>query len=151
MSELFTEGALLGKIIYNFCAICLAGWLTWAGVDVEVFSVFSVLLMFDYVTGVGKAHRLGHSITSNKMKYGVISKISLIIIPLTLAIAAKGVKMDAENILFVSMNILILSEVYSIIGNTYSIRTKEELPEYDVLASLGRKIRNALIRMEGDK
>jgi len=144
------ESIVMGKLIYNFCVVCLAGWLTWAGLDVEVFSVFAVLLIFDYVTGVGKAKRLGHAITSNKMKYGVVSKLSLLIIPLTLGLAAKGMKMEAENVLYVGMNILILSEVYSIIGNTYSIRTKEELPEYDVLASFGKKIRNRLIKMEAD-
>lgn len=144
-----TEGFATAKALYNFCVICLAGFLTWIGLDTQVFSIFAILLLIDYITGVGKAQRLGHAITSNRMKYGVVSKMSLIVIPLTLAIAAKGMKVDAENILFTGMNILIISEAYSIVGNIYSIRTKEELPEYDVLAALGKKIRDTLIKMSG--
>lgn len=146
-----TEGFATLKLIYNMIAVMIASIFTWLGLDGEVFMVFAVMLAFDYVSGVGKAHRLGHSITSQKMKYGVISKFSLLLIPLAFALAAKGVKIDGEDVFYVGMNILIISELYSIIGNVYAIKTKEELPEYDAVASLGRKIRTILIRLDGGK
>ena len=80
------------------------------------------------------------------MKYGIISKFSLLLIPLVLAIAAKAVSADFSYVLIVGINILVLSEVYSIVGNIYSVRTKEELPEYDAVAMIGKKIRAMLIR-----
>lgn len=146
-----TESFVTMKTVYNVCVVCFAGLFTWLGLDVEVFIVFAFLLILDYLSGLGKARVLGHQITSNKMKYGIVSKLSLIIIPLTLALAAKGVKIDATNVLYVGMNILILSELYSIIGNIYALRTKEELPEYDAVAALGKRIRTWLIKMDGSK
>lgn len=136
------------KIFFNGALVAAAGVLTAIGVDTEVFAALGWLLFFDYVTGVSKAKALGHCISSNKMKYGVVSKFSLMLIPIVLAIAAKGVDANAKSVLYVGMNILILSEVYSIIGNIYSIRTKQELPEWDAVAAIGHKIRNTL---SGDK
>lgn len=137
------------KLVYNLFIVFAASILTFLGLNAETFFLFSLLLLFDFITGIGKARALGHNITSDKMKYGIISKMSLVIIPLVLGIAAKAMQMPSENILFIGMNILILSEAYSIIGNVYAIRTKDELPEYDALALLGKKIRSMLIKMSG--
>lgn len=144
------EGYVATKVVFNAALVAFAGLLTALGVDTEVFNALGWLLFFDYVTGVMKAKSLGHCITSNKMKYGVVSKFSLLLIPIVLAIAAQGVNADAKSVLYVGMNIMILSEVYSIIGNIYSIRTKEELPEWDVVAMLGHKIRGYLVKLSDD-
>ena len=137
------------KLLYNLFIVFTASILTFLGLNAETFFLFSLLLFFDFITGIGKARALGQNITSDKMKYGIISKMSLVVIPLVLGIAAKAMQMPSGNILFIGMNILILSEAYSIIGNVYAIRTKDELPEYDALALLGKKIRTMLIRMSG--
>ena len=84
------------------------------------------------------------------MKYGLISKLSLIIVPLVVAMGAKALGADSHYVLTSGMYILILSEVYSIIGNVYSARTKEEFPEYDALAMIGKQIRNLLIKNSGE-
>ena len=137
------------KIIWNFLVVLLSGMLAYLEISQEPFTLFALLLMIDYITGLAKAKTLQVSITSNKMKYGLISKLSLLIIPLVLAIGAKAIGADYHYVLLSGMYILIFSEVYSIIGNIYSIRTKEELPEYDAVAMLGRQIRNILIRNSG--
>ena len=124
--------------------------LAYLEISQEPFALFAILLMIDYVTGLVKAQALNISITSNKMKYGIISKLSLLFIPIVLAIAAKAVGVDSHYILMSGINILIISEVYSIIGNIYSTRTKEELPEYDAVAMIGKKIRNFLISKSGE-
>lgn len=143
--ESFTAGAY-AKTIFNFFTICLGGVLTYLGLNGESFLLFSILLFIDYITGIAKAYRIGQTITSNRMKYGMLSKLSLLIIPLVLAIGAKAVGADFTTVLMVGINILVLSEVYSIIGNIYSIRTKDELPEYDVVAMIGKRIRNVLLK-----
>lgn len=145
-----TTAAISVKVYFNMAMMSFAIFLSYFNIEAEVFCTFAILLGIDYITGVWKAKALGHSITSNKMKYGLISKFSLILIPLVLALAAKGLQMEAHDILLVGMNILILSETYSIIGNIYSIRTKQELPEYDAVAMIGKKIRTVLIKLQGD-
>jgi len=144
-----SEAYTTWMIIYNTLLAGFAMFLTYLGLNKEAFTLFAALLFIDYLTGVGKAGVLGQSITSNKMKYGIASKMVLLFIPIVLAIGAKIIKHDAEDILFVGINILVLSEVYSIIGNIYSMRTKEELPEIDAVAAIGKFIRDKLIALSG--
>ena len=138
------------KIIWNSFVVLFSGILAYLEISQEPFTLFALLLIIDYITGLAKAKTLGHSITSNKMKYGLISKLSLIIVPLVVAMGAKALGADSHYVLTSGMYILILSEVYSIIGNIYSARTKEEFPEYDALAMIGKQIRNILIKQSGD-
>ena len=139
------------KIVWNFFIVLFSGVLSYLEISQEPFTLFAILLIIDYLTGIMKAKVLCIAITSNKMKYGVISKLSLLLIPITIAIGAKAVGADSHHILLAGMYILIFSEVYSIIGNIYSIRTKEELPEYDAVSVIGKKIRTFLILKSGDK
>ena len=133
------------KIIWNSFVVLFSGILAYLEISQEPFTLFALLLIIDYITGLAKAKTLGHSITSNKMKYGLISKLSLIIVPLVVAMGAKALGADSHYVLTSGMYILILSEVYSIIGNIYSTRTKQEFPEYDALATIGKYIRNFLM------
>lgn len=139
------------KIIYNFFVFIISGLLAYLNMDKEVITLFSVLLVIDYLTGLQKAKILGHSITSNKMKYGLISKLLLLLIPIVLAIGGKAVGADFHYVVLASMNILIISEVYSIIGNIYASSTKQEFPEWDAVAMIGKRIRVFLIRLSGEK
>jgi phage-related holin len=138
------------KIVWNTFVVLFSGALAYLQISQEPFTLFAILLIIDYITGLWKAKTLGISITSNKMKYGLISKLSLLIIPIVLAIGAKATGADYHYVLLSGMYILILSEVYSIIGNIYSIRTREELPEYDAVAMIGKRIRNILIKNSGE-
>lgn len=133
-------------VVFNMLTLFIGSLMTYLGINGESFFLFAVLLFIDYITGITKARCMSAAITSNRMKYGIISKLSLLLIPLILAIGAKAVNADFSTVLLVGINILVLSEVYSIIGNIYTIRTREELPEYDVVAILGKRIRNILIR-----
>lgn len=121
--------------------------LVYAGIDREIFSILAALLLIDFVTGTWKAHTLGRRVRSNRMKYGVISKLSLLIIPIAIGLGVRAIGQDAEMMILVAMNILILSEVYSIIGNIYVVRTGIELPEYDALTAIAKSIRR---RLEGE-
>ncbi len=139
------------KIIYNFFVFIVSGLLAYLNMDKEIIALFSILLIIDYLTGLQKARILGHSITSNKMKYGLISKLLLLLIPIVLAIGGKAVGADFYYVVLASMNILIISEVYSIIGNIYAAKAKEEFPEWDAVAMIGKKIRVFLIKLSGEK
>lgn len=130
---------------YFLAAISAFSWvLTYSGIDTEVFAIFTVLLAIDYLTGIAKAYRTGETISSAKAKYGVISKFTLILIPLVVGLCAKAIGADAKVLFVWGMNLLILSETYSIISNVYMINKGKELPEWDVIAVLGRRIRTVL-------
>jgi len=151
-SEQYTAAATTIKSILLGFYIVIASYINSLGLgDSPIFISFSILLLIDYFTGLLKAYALGESITSNKMKYGIVSKLIIIILPFIFKIAAKGAGSDVENLMDTMLLILMLSEVYSIIANMYSIKTGKELPEFDVISILGKKIRDYLLRLSGDK
>ena len=132
---------LLAKLIFTTVASAISWILVYTGIDTEVFSIFAALIVTDFATGIAKARTLGERVSSNKAKYGVISKFSLLLIPVVLAAGAKAIGQDASHLFFWGVNLLIISEVYSVIGNIYTVRTGIELPEWDVISLLGRRIR----------
>ena len=142
------ETAITAKVIFATLMSTLSALLTYTGIDTEVFGIFSAMIVVDFVTGIGKARQLGQSITSNKAKYGVLSKFSLVLLPIVMAAGAKAIGQDAGTLFVWGMNLLIVSEVYSVIGNIYALRTGIELPEWDVISLLGKRIRE---RFEGKR
>lgn len=133
------------KMFWNISIAFMATVLVWAGVNQESYLIFLVLLMLDYITGLVKAFYLGQHITSRRSKYGIASKLSLLIVPIVIGLGGKAVGAEFDAIIFWSMNVMILSEVYSVIGNIYSIRSGQEMPEFDALQSIGKRIRNAMM------
>lgn len=136
------ENSITFKILFLSAASFIAGGLTYIGIDKEAFSIFTALVVVDFFTGIMKAWYVGEKISSNKAKYGVFSKISLLIIPITIAASAKAIGEDASTFFVWVFNLLIISEAYSILGNVYSIRNKKELPEWDVISLIGKRIRD---------
>ena len=146
---MITEGSII-KVTFNIFTVCSASFLVYLGIDTEAYFIYSVLLIIDLFTGWAKAGRLGIARTSIRMKYGILTKLMLLLMPIVLALGAKAVGVEFKTILDVCMTILVLSEVYSIIGNMYAIKSGDELPEYDAIAMIGGKLRNVLIKL-GEK
>lgn len=134
-----------------FLAGVIATVLNYVGLKEEVYFIYCLLLIIDYVTGVGRAYRLGISITSKEMRIGMISKMSLLAVPIILGLGFKVVGADGARALEVGMIILSLSEVYSSISNIHAIKTTKDLPEFDALASLARWLKSKILLYEDGK
>jgi len=134
------------KVCINIIIAIISYAFAYAGLSAEQMAAFAVLIAIDYITGIIKAHYIGESITSNRMKYGAISKLSLLIVPIVLGIGSKSTGIDFGIAIGMFINILIVSEVYSSISNVYAITKGKELPEYDVLAIVARNLREYLIK-----
>ena len=81
---------------------------------------------------------------SNAMANGVIAKLVLILVPVALAFLAQGVDLNISPIVKSALTVIMLSETYSIMGNIYSIKTKEDVPEFDAINVILRKIKQLL-------
>lgn len=137
--------------IVNFISVFLnsslmgISWLLYyTGMPIEPAVILASLMAIDFFAGIGKSISLGIPITSHRVKVGVLSKMSVLFIPLVVAITAKGLGADFEWLVGWSISIFILSEAYSIIANVYSIKTLKDAPEWDVMSILLRKIRSLI-------
>lgn len=125
-----------------------AAWvLMYTGLPAEPSAILVVLMTIDFFTGIARARRLGHPITSWRIKTGVVSKCSVFFIPLVIALAAKGLGTDFIWLVEWTVRFVILSEAYSIIANSYTVKTGIAVPEWDATAAILRRLRAMLDNM----
>ena len=144
------ETTTIIKAIWNFLAFLFSTLLIYLDLKIDSILCLTALLAIDYATGIMKARRIGESVTSNKMKYGVASKLILLLIPITVAFGAKGVGIDLTNLVFVSIWLLLFSEMYSILGNIVCYTKGVYLPEIDAPSIIAKQIRSYLLKQSGE-
>lgn len=127
--------------VYNAVAAALAWAMLYTGFPAEPAVLLAVLMVLDFASGLGRAYALQEDITSRKMKAGAFGKVALLCLPLVVALAAKGLGQDWQWLLSYVINLMILAELYSFTANVYAMRTKNDLPEFDVLALFARKVK----------
>lgn len=137
---------IIYKVFFTSIMAYIAYVLTYVNLNAEVYSIFAILMIIDILTGLMKSIILERKITPGRLTNGLISKMSILILPIVLAMGAKAVGEDATRFVVWGMNLLILSEVYSVMGNVYTIRTKEFLPEWDAIALIAKGIREFVHR-----
>ncbi len=132
------------RYVANAILVGVAWFLTYVSFPVEPALILAALMALDFFSGLGRAHALKEQITSRRMKNGITSKLLLLIIPLVMALTAKGLGVDFSWLVEWSISVLILSEAYSIVANIYTVRTGVSAPEWDVISLILGKIRNAI-------
>ena len=115
--------------------------LIYLGLSEEMFTIFTILIFIDFFTGIWAAANTGEKVTSKRASSGVLSKFSLLIVPIIIALPAKALGEDASVLFNWGLGLLIASEAYSAISNIVIIRTGKPLPEWDALSLLARAIR----------
>lgn len=129
---------------FNFLLWAVAGAVTYSGLSTEPLERLLILIIIDTFFGSIKSILVGKNFTTHRLTRGVIGKIGLITIPFVFALAAQSVGADATAISLYAINIIILAEAYSIIANIYTIRTKKDLPEWEVTSIFLHKIQSLI-------
>lgn len=105
---------------------------TW--VNREVFTILSILMMLDMVTGVAKTIVLWWKPTSERFIIGLISKCLLLLVPMVIGLIAKGAfQIDITMFVRWVLWALVLAEWYSVLQNIVSTVQKKEIKEYDAM------------------
>lgn len=123
----------------------------YTGLDAIAIECLTILVLIDIVTGISKTICIGKKPTSTRLANGIFSKLILLLIPVCVAIAVKGLGLDFSSLIDTTLIVLILSELYSIIANIYTIRTKKQVEEFDAISIILRVIRTKVNRFLGDK
>lgn len=121
----------------------LAGFV---GISYDVYTAFSALLLIDVITGIIASAKIDgvRSITSKRLSFGLVSKLLLLMIPISIALAGKSIGSDLEELVDSSFFILTASELYSVIGNIYAVKIGERVPEFDAVSVILGNIRRVL-------
>lgn len=130
-------------IIVNY----IGKFFTYIEVENMLVVTLTVIMMFDWVTGILKARSLNIKITSKKSNKGVLEKAVLLSVPLAIAFAAKVIDIPLGVTVKGLFSILIVAELYSAIGNCYCIYTKEDIKEYDAVTAIMKWLRTSLSKV----
>ena len=112
--------------------------------DIETTLLLVILMLIDSILGAMKSYRLGYKVKRSIFWWGISTKIIFILIPVVLAMAGKTIEYDFSIIVKIVMVVMVISEVYSILGNIYSIKNKEEVEKIDAISIVIKKLRDLI-------
>ena len=139
------------SIFLNTALIPIASCISALGLDLTKLYILSFLMFLDLFSGMVKAHRNNVAITSRRLSAGVLSKLMVLLVPLTVALIAKGIEIDLRWLVSFSVSLLIVAEGYSVIGNIYSVRTGEAVTEIDAISVILKKLRKIIENLLSEK
>ncbi len=116
------------------------------GITTGIVKILFYLMLLDSFLGVIKALRLGHEFSFKKLGWGMVSKLTILIVPLIVALVGKGLSLNFNFFVVAIINILIVNEGISCITNILTIRTKKLYKNTDFITKLLE-----LIKLEFDK
>ena len=116
-------------------------------VDTEPFFILMILMSVDTSMGAIKAIRLGQKFSFKKMLMGFTLKLCFLIIPLLIALMGKSLGYDFHHPVSITLSILSISEIYSILGNIYTVKNRAEVDKLDVISELLLVLRFAMRRL----
>jgi hypothetical protein len=130
------------------------GWVAFKGfvygafvfleIDQNVVQLLAILMAVDTILGIAKTIVLGEKFSFKKLIWGMITKVSVLIVPMVLALTAKALSFDFTWFVNVVLDILVVSEAFSAITNVISIKEKRELENTDFITQLLKRIRSGL-------
>ncbi|WP_422105563.1 phage holin family protein [Winogradskyella sp.] len=136
----------IGKY-YNEIKAFIYSLFIYLEMDVDVVKILFYLMVIDTVLGVVKSLKLGYKFSMKKLGYGFISKLCVLLVPMTLAFIGKGLSYDFKWFVNVVMDILIVSDGISIFSNVLTIKTGKEVKNIDIMTSLISLIRKYFINV----
>jgi len=131
----------------NELKILIYSFFVYLEIDVELLKVLFCLMMIDTFLGVVKVIVLEKVFSFRKLILGLVSKIAVLVIPMSLALMGKGLNYDFKWFITLVIDLLIVSDGISIFSNVIAIRTKKEVKNFDALTKLLKTIRYSLIKL----
>lgn len=119
------------------------------GLSTEAYGILAVLMLIDTITGVIRSGTLHgwRSVTSHAAEVGLVAKLLLLLVPLIVALTARGIGLDLHWVASGSLTVLIASEGYSILGNIHATYLKQDVKEFDAINFILTKLRDTLERI----
>ena len=117
------------------------------GMKTDVVRLLFYLMVIDSVLGVLKSIRLKQRFSFKILLWGMVTKLSILIIPMILALLGKAMTFDFTYFVVAVMNVIIVSEGISCITNIISIKSNKEIENVDYITMMLQVIKKALSKI----
>ena len=114
------------------------------GVEYVMIVALGSLMMADSFLGIVKALKLRQKISMKILGWGIMAKLSLLVVPLIIATLGQGLSFDFTFFVIVTVNILIVNEGISCITNIIVIKTGKDVKNTDYITMMLTALRNML-------
>lgn len=135
------------KTLLNFTKTALYLTFVYLGIETRIVEVLFYMMALDSVFGIVKALRLGNKFSFKILGWGMVSKLTLLVIPMVLALMGKGLSFDFNYFVVAVINILIVNEGISCITNMISIKSGKKIENTDYITKLLEVTRTALMNI----
>jgi len=142
-----TDNIIEMKIVYMLVVGTFASMFSYLNIDSELLGLYSVLMFLDLMTGIAAAMIHREDITLTRLGAGILSKLIMFIVPITVAILVKI--QGSELLWFTKWTLIVLasSEAISILNNVLKAKGQKTLPEFDAISLIASKIREVLEKL----
>lgn len=107
--------------------------------------ILSVLMLCDMFFGIVKALRLGVKVRISTMMWGFVTKISLLMIPMVVALMGKAIGKDFIWAVDFAIKMLVVNEGFSILANILSIKNKKDIENFDFVSLTINTLRDFVV------
>lgn len=116
------------------------------GLSLESYAILAVLMVIDTLFGITRVAVIygGRHIKSYKLIAGLLSKLTVLTIPLLMVWAGRGAGLDLLFVAQGTLGVLVLAEFYSILGSVYAIRVRRDVAEFDAVAAVIRTVQRLI-------
>jgi phage-related holin len=112
----------------------------------DLMTILFWMMAIDTFVGPIKALRIDpNEFSFKKIMIGFFSKLAFLCLPATVALLMKGLDLEWKTFLDFSIKLLIVSEGISVLSNLVSIKTRQEVKDYDLISRFILFIRLKLI------
>ena len=128
----------------NFCKTTMYLLFVYLGIETGIVKVLFWMMVLDSIFGIIKALRLKQQFSFKVLGWGMVSKLTLLVIPMVLALMGKGLSFDFNYFVVAVINILIVNEGISCITNMMTIKSGKKIENTDYITKLLEAIRKGL-------
>ena len=114
-------------------------------IERDMVFILSILMLGDMIFGVLKAMRLSIKIKMSTMMWGFATKLSLLMIPMVVALMGKALEKDFVWTVDFAIKMLIVNEGFSILANILSIKQKKNIENFDFVSLTVNMLRDFVI------
>lgn len=114
-------------------------------IERDMVFILSMLMLGDMIFGILKAMRLSIKVKMSTMMWGFATKLSLLMIPMVVALMGKALGKDFVWTVDFAIKMLIVNEGFSILANILSIKQKKNIENFDFVSLTVNMLRDFVI------
>ena len=134
----------ISSFIIDFFKLVAYGLFVSLNLEKEPFGILIALICLDSLVGAIRSVSAGNQFKFSVLLWGFCLKMCFIVIPLAVTLMGKSLGRDFSVTVSITVSVLSVSEVYSILGNIYSAKYKEDLKKIDFVSILIKTARDTI-------